>query len=183
MGKTSQLLQFVIGNPRASFLVVSSRISLSYSQQGVLADFDHYSQRNWNSRRLIVQYESLHNVCQFYDYVILDEMRSVLSCMTSVKTNGVHFRTNANVLRKLILEAKLTIALDADLEVDKAVPYFFSKLFESKAIQVVRYKKYRIQRTLRYTKDEELFVNEVTKAMVSGKKVAIGCQSKKRALM
>ena len=64
--------------------------------------------------------------------IILDEIRSVLSCMTSVKTNGVHIQTIANILRKTILEAKLTIELNADLEVDKAVPYFFSTLFEYK---------------------------------------------------
>ena len=103
--------------------------------------------------------------------------------MTSVKTNGAHIRTNANVLRKMMLEATLTIALDADLEVDKAVPYFFSTLFDSKCIEVVRYEKTRIKRTLRFTKDETLFSRELTKALVAGKKVAIGCQSKKRALM
>ena len=183
MGKTTQLRQYILDHPDASFLVVSSRISLSHSQQGQLPDFHHYSERNWSSRRLICQYESLHNVSQFYDYIILDEVRSVLSCMTSLKTNGVHIRTNANVLRKLILEAKLTIALDADLEVDKAVPYFFSTLFKSKSIQVVRYEKTRINRTLRFTKDETLFFREVNSALLSGKKVAIGCQSKKRALM
>ena len=182
-GKTSQLKKFINDNPHASFLVVSSRISLSHSQQGLLPNFDHYSDRTWKSRRLIVQYESLHNLTKFYDYVILDEIRSVLTCMTSVKTNGVHIRTNANILRKLILEAKLTIALDADMEVDQAVPYFFSSLFNPKRIHVVRYKKTRIKRRLRFTKDEVLFSKAVEDAMLAGQKVAIGCQSKTRALM
>ena len=99
--------------------------------------------------------------------------------MTSVKTNGQHIRTNANVPRKL----KLTIALDADMEVDGAVPFFFSSLFESKHIQVVRYEKTQIKRTINFTSDETLFTREVKNALLSGKKVAIGCQSKKRALM
>ena len=103
--------------------------------------------------------------------------------MSSVKTNGQHIRTNANVLRKLILDSKLTIALDADMEVDGAVPFFFSSLFESQHIQVVRYERTRIKRTISFTSDETLFTNEVKNALLSGKKVAIGCQSKKRALM
>ena len=100
-----------------------------------------------------------------------------------MKTNGQHIRTNANVPRKLILDPKLTIALDADMEVDGAVPFFFSSLFESKHIQVVRYEKTQIKRTINFTSDETLFTREVKNALLSGKKVAIGCQSKKRALM
>ena len=182
-GKTSQLKNFINDNPDASFLVVSSRISLSHSQQGLLPNFDHYSDRTWKSRRLIVQYESIHNLTKFYDYVILDEIRSVLTCMTSVVTNKVHIRTNANILRKLMLDAKLTIALDADMEVDEAVPYFFSSIYNPKTIHVVRYTRTRIKRTLRFTKDEVLFCKVVEDALLAGQKVAIGCQSKARALM
>ena len=183
MGKTTQLKKFIRERPGASFLVVSARISLSHTQQEILSDFKHYSSRDWSATRLIVQYESLHRVTQVYDYVILDEVRSVVCCMTSIKTNGCHIRTNAMVLQKLVREATLTIALDADLEVDGAVPYFFSNVMPPETIQVVRYQKTRLRRTLRVSKDEVSFILRVKESLRAGQKVAIGCQGKKRALM
>ena len=113
-----------------------------------------------------------------YDYVILDEVRSVVCCMTSIKTNGAHIRTNAMILQKLIKEAKLTIALDADLEVDGAVPFFFSNVVPGE-IQVLRYKKTRIKRNLRISKDEVAFIQQVKDSLRAGQKVAIGCQNRR----
>ena len=130
-----------------------------------------------------MQYESLHNITQFYDYVVLDEIRSVVSCVTSVKTNGPHLRTNAVVLRKLIKEAKLSIVLDADLEVDGAVPFFLQSIMPSNLIHLVRYAKTRIKRTIRLSEDEVYFVRNIKERLRAGRKVAIGCQSKQRANM
>ena len=158
MGKTTQLNSFIQKHPEASFLVITSRISLSYTQLGVLSNFQHYSSRDWKGRRLIVQYESLNNISKCYDYIILDEIRSVLSCITSVKTNGVHLRTNALIIRKLIKESKLTIALDADIEVDGAVQFFLSSVVRNDSIHVVRYMKTKIKRSLLISKDEQSFV-------------------------
>lgn len=120
-----------------------------------------------------MQYESLHHVTQFYDYIVLDEVRSVVSCVTSVITNGAHLRTNAVVLRKLIQEAKLRIALDADIEVDGAVPFFLQSTVPSNSIHLVRYTKTRIKRTIRVSEDEVCFVRKIKKTLRAGEKVAI----------
>ena len=183
MGKTTQLNSFIQKHPEASFLVISCRISLSYTQLGVLSNFQHYSSRDWKGRRLIVQYESLHNITKCYDYIVLDEVRSIVSCITSVNTNGVHLRTNALIIRKLIKEAKLTIALDADIEVDRAVQFFLSSVVRNDSVHLIRYIKTKINRSLLITKDEKSFVRKINEALLSGKKICIGCQSKTRALM
>ena len=183
MGKTTQLNNFIEKHAEASFLVISSRITLSYTQLGVLSNFQHYSSRDWKGRRLIVQYESLHKITKCYDYIVLDEVRSIISCITSVKTNGVHLRTNALIIRTLIKEAKLTIALDADIEIDGAVPFFLSSVVRNDSVHLVRYIKTKIRRSLLITKDEKSYVREINEALASGKKICIGCQSKKRALM
>ena len=44
-GKTSQLKKFIQEHPTASFLVVSSRVSLSHVHFGILSKFEHYSSR------------------------------------------------------------------------------------------------------------------------------------------
>ena len=183
MGKTTQLKNFIQQKPGASFLVVSSRISLIHALQEILSDFQHYSSRDWRAKRLIIQYESLHRVTKIYDYVILDKVRSVVCQMTAIKTNAGNIRTNALVLRTLIREAKLTVCLDADLEVDNACPYFLSNVVPDESIQVVRYKKTRLKSTLIITKDEVSFIHRVKQPLCAGKKVAIGCQGKKRAMM
>ena len=100
-----------------------------------------------------------------------------------MKSNGAHLRTNAVVLRKLIQEAKLTIALDADMEVDGAVPFFLQSTVPSESIHLVRYAKTRIKRTIRLSEDEVCFVRKIKKTLLAGKKIAIGCQSKQRAKM
>ena len=40
-----------------------------------------------------------------------------------------------------------------------------------------------MRRSLLITKDETSYVREINEALASGKKICIGCQSKKRALM
>ena len=85
--------------------------------------------------------------------------------------------------QKLIKEARLTIALNADLEVDGAVPFFFSNVVPGTTIQVVRYKMTRIKRTLRISKVEVAFIRKVKDSLRAGHKVAIGCQAKNRALI
>ena len=107
----------------------------------------------------------------------------MVSCVISVITNGAHLRTNAVVLRKLIQEAKLRIALDADIEVDGAVPFFLQSPVPSNSIYLVRYAKTRIKRPIRVSEDEVCFVPKIKKTLLAGKKVAIGCQSKQRTNM
>ena len=51
--------------------------------------------------------------------------------MTSITTNRAQIRTNAMILSKLTEEANMTIALDADIEVDGAVAFFLTTLASS----------------------------------------------------
>ena len=44
-GKTTQLKKFIQEHPTASFLVVSSRVSLSHVHFGILSKFEHYASR------------------------------------------------------------------------------------------------------------------------------------------
>ena len=66
---------------------------------------------------------------------------------------------------------------------DNACPYFLSHVVPDESIQVVRYQKTRLKRTLIITKDEISFIHTVKESLRAGKKVAIGCQGKKRAMM
>ena len=132
---------------------------------------------------MIIQYESLHHIPRFFNYVVVDEIRALISCMTSTATNGVHIRTNVNVLTKLIQESDLSIFLGADIEVDNAVPFFLKHVVDTDRIHVVRYSKTLIQRNLHIMYDEEHFAFLISRSLENGIKVGIGCQSKKRALM
>ena len=183
LGKTTQLKNFIEKHPGSTFLVVSSRISLSYTLLGVLSDFDHYSSNDYDRDRLVVQYESIHNIKKCFDYIVLDEVRSLLTCMTSLKTNRSNLRTNAMILSKLVEQAKMTITLDADTEVDGSVPFFLTTLASSKEIHYIRYTNTRIKRNLHFSSDEKVFVAKVHEALLSGKKICIGCQGKSRANM
>lgn len=105
-------------------LIVTSRISLSHTLHGAYTGFTHYSARNYNADQLIIQYESLHHLIgqQPYDLVILDETRSLCASMTSIKTNRCNLRTNAKLLRLFMQQSEFPVCMDADLEIDPAVP-------------------------------------------------------------
>ena len=103
--------------------------------------------------------------------------------MTSIKTNGVFLRDNAELLQLHMRTAKLTICLDADLEIDNAFPCFALTHFRHEEIEVIRYHRTRLERKLTLHSDEHLFVQSIVEELKAGRKVAIGCRLKKRALM
>ena len=103
----------------------------------------------------------------------------MVRCMTSM-TNGSHLR--ANSLKKILQEANMTTALDADMEMDNAVPLLFCRIISSNSVHNVHYMKTRIRRSQHSTKDEDLFIESIKQALCFNK-VAVCCQEKKRALM
>ena len=85
----------------------------------------------------------------------------MMNNMTSIKTNGVFLRNNAELLKLHLRKAKLTICLDADLEIDCAFPCFALSIFKPDEIEVKRYHKRRLKRSITMHSDEHAFVKSI----------------------
>lgn len=209
LGKTHQIVKylsrFLAANPRARVLIVSTRIAFGISQKSSYADFhvSHYADRQhygravkdlqghvipnrsvWSADRLIVQYESLHNLKgqDKFDIVILDEARSLMSNMCCPATNpGPRLRQNANTLRWLLKSSTMAFCMDADLAFDGALPNYLKSLFPSSQIEVHRYAQQRMVRSLSVTDRAKKIETEIRDTLEGGEKVAICCRTKTQA--
>ena len=185
MGKTYQTRKLIAKLDPKRILCISTRISLSRSQEGVLSGlgFQHYSEGTCGNR-LIMQYESLHKLegSEPFDLVIMDECRSLCDNMTSVFTNEANLRINATLLKLFAQAATRVLCLDADLEVDGAVRHLTEALFRPFEIQVVRYKHNRMTKKFVGTTSEDAWMLRLSTALKLGEKCAVCCQSKQRAL-
>ena len=187
MGKTYQLKAFIETlQPEDRVLFITPRKSLSETQKGLFRDFIHYKTKNWTADRLICQYESLHHLegQKAFDYILIDETRSVMSNLTCIVTNqGFKLRANANMLRALMQASKLAICLDAHLEVDGAVPKFLQDCFEPSQIEVHRYLHQRMKRSIHALYDSSIFEQALQIALETKKKVGLLCRTKSNALV
>ena len=194
MGKTQASIKLVREYVEAGkrVLIVSSRRAFAAFQKGVYSEFDftHYSDvkkggQMKNVDRLICQYESLTKLMwsERFDLVVLDEIRSICACMTSIATNqkGATLKSNANILKLLVSKSNLTLCLDADLEYDASVPAFLQECVPAETIEVHTYTQQRIQRKLVLTEDSEKFLKDIDDAVISGKRVGILCRTKRMA--
>src|SRR5205823_3657481 len=84
---------------------------------------------------------------------------------------------NFELLKAFIQRSKLTVCLDAHLEVDRAVPAFFDELFAPQQVEVHRFRRYAETRTLEIGVSEAAFVERVTECLERGEKVAIACRT------
>jgi hypothetical protein len=184
-GKTSRARDIVNSyGPDKRILVVTPRKTLTWALHSSFDDFVHYSEKVYNANRMIIQYESLHKLCEQrkFDIIIIDEVRSVCENIFSQKTNGRNMELNVDVLRAFMDHSEWTICMDADTEIDGAVPSFLTSVFpRPNDIHVVRYKRTNINRTLRASIDGDRWHENLLENIRYGIKCGIVCRTKKRA--
>lgn len=182
-------LQRTIAQRFDRILVVSCRQTLSYSQQGFFPGFDHYQESN-PSDHYIIQYESLFRtrLCQPFSLLLLDEVRNLADCVTSIKTNpGTRLVDNFEQLKRFVGAAELTIAIDADLECDDMVARltdaFGQECLAPWEIEVHRYTcpLNALHRSLRLVSNEQQFVGSINTLIEANQRVALLCRTKRLA--
>lgn len=183
-GKSTRAAELIELYKNLRILIISTRRSLSFSQRKLFEGFTHYSEEKAeHADRVIWQYESLHrleNVNKF-DLVILDETRSLMSNLTSIVTNKGNLKTNYDLLKAYIKHSKLTVCLDADMEVDSAVYDYLTQIVNPSAIMALRYNRPKIYRELQCTVDEDRWIKRIAKQLKNGEKVAIVSRTKTHA--
>ena len=100
-------------------------------------------------------------------------------CCTTNK--GSRLRTNANTLRSLMGAATLTLCMDADLEFDASVPSFLSSVFDPQQIEVHRYTKQKLPRSIEAHYQSRVFETSIKRSLANGEKVALLCRTKANA--
>jgi hypothetical protein len=122
--KTGVIAEYLHKHPNASWLWITPRITLGQNTRGRVGESDFYkdfygkkSKEIVKSKRLIIQLQSLWKIqgC-FYDYLIIDEIESVLQAWTAVHThgkNGMNLKTNWDTFKALLLGAKKCFFMDA----------------------------------------------------------------------
>ena len=134
MGKTTRLVEFVSKLPsNASILAISTRRShceILFEKLGKYGFQNYRDRAAFACSRIICQYESLCNLegpaCESgYDYILLDEVRSILSNTYCKSTNGHNWIPNVSKLLVLLRKPEVRmLLLDADLLIDGAVVHF-----------------------------------------------------------
>jgi hypothetical protein len=175
-GKTYEVGRFLASLPAGTALIVSTKILHAISTGGALhgrpslvpriksyldpnLDLDAFRCPSVGQLN-IVQNESLHKLLgkhengkpflgQF-DYIVLDEIRSLLKQTISEKTHKHHLKINQTLLQ-WFCEHSLCIALDADAFLDRAVAKFCRKelggLWEDHELEVHKYTHQALPRT------------------------------------
>ena len=187
-GKSVRAVDYVSGIPMdKTILVVLNRRTLTWQTLQLFSSygFSHYSSCDWGARRQIICYESLCKLSgMVFDYVIIDEIRSVCDSMTQCATNGGNIHYNHEMIRSYCRNARQTIILGADAEIDPVVSDVVCDWFPTPgSIQVERYTHAKIKRDLVIGVDENEWINRIRDAIAAGKKVAIPCRTKRRAHM
>ena len=168
-------------------LVVSTRIALSVCQEEWYPCFTHYRGRQFSSPQQIIQYESLHHLEDYhnedFDLVILDETRSLMSNLCCIKTNNNGggqnvLNKNYQVLKRVLQNAALTLAMDADMDIDGSAPHFLQSIFMPAEIEVHCYTFVKMTRQLVLTTLENDWLNRIRTGLESGQKTTILCRTK-----
>ena len=181
-------------NRMCRVLFVCPRKAFGRSQMGemkqVFVDIVFYGEKGKdgfveNNDHFICQYESLRRLDleenDPYDIVVLDEVRALMSQVTSVTTNGKHMYHNFEMLKYLVKGAKVVVGLSADLEVDPSVPRFINTLFpDTTKVRVDRYYVPRMKRCMTVMTDNALWMAQLADGIQCGGKVAIFCKEKRK---
>lgn len=169
-------------------LDMTARRTLSQAHLGVYqkvggVEFIHYSARNYTADCLVVQYESLCTLVGVpeFDLVIIDELRELVGCMTSVLTNHSNLKLNFDMFKLFAKYTPRVLALCADMEVDGACAHVLQSVFQPHEMTIHKYTKPRLVKHMQCTDDESGWVHRISNALMAGEKVAIACRSKARA--
>jgi len=185
MGKTKQTTDAIEKYNFKRICAISTRVAFSRSLQSAFKrlHFVHYADGDLKADRIIIQYESLWRLenTNPFDMIIVDEVRSVCDNMVCEQTNKVHLRTNAGVLKAICRASTITLGLDADLESDAVVPIVYQRIFKPSEIRVERYLAHKMKKTVRLTKSESGWIDQIRECLDSGEKSTLCCRTKKRA--
>lgn len=118
-GKTTSLIEFLRRHPELRFVSLSPRISYALSMtetyiEGGLQCDCYLDKVNHTNKNLVISAESLYNLHEVYDVVIIDEVSSFLSQMNS----GFHkdkLQDNIKTLDEILRNAKYVICMDATI--------------------------------------------------------------------
>lgn len=169
-------------------LAISCRVAFSHSQMSAYKGFHHYSDKNfYRYNRIVVQYESLHllfshGALRWFDLIIVDELRALLACTTSLKTNRQFVRKNFELFISLLQVSRRVIVCDADLECDDACRSFLESAVLHNNISVHRYSHVKLPRTVTMTSNEENWFAKLRKRVDAGERVGVVCRTRKTAL-
>lgn len=176
-GKTYQIERFIEKNyPDANVLFVTCRRGMARSLKGRL-QFYHIYTDDINQQRQIHEYESLHRAQRnFYDLVVIDEVRSMLSSAVCFETNKHNLTTNMETLQEICTNANQVICCDADLFVDGAVQDFYNGTFEASDIHHIIHDTGVTLLHHRFLQ-EMRFIEMIKEDLVAGKKIVLCCGS------
>ena len=168
-------------------LIICCRITLGYWQMGTFSGFSHYKDRQWKSDKIIVEYESLHNLFDFkdelapFDLLVIDEPRSLCASMFCIETNKIFFRLNLQAFQILMQNSRRRILTDADLEIDDAIKRVLNYCCNPGDVQVHRYLGGvpGMHRSFVITDNESAWLNKIKMCLVREEKVAVVCRTRR----
>lgn len=140
-GKSFQTMRFLEGLPaHYSVVWVTTRKTMAFNLHGRLkGNYAIYTEMV-NEDHQIIQYESLSQLQRSYNVVILDEVRSTLMNAVCSTTNKDNLVEHIETLQHLCQEAKHTVLLDADLDIDGMVDCFVQHTFNQGDVHKIEHK-------------------------------------------
>jgi hypothetical protein len=127
----------------------------------------------------IIQWESLHkltndlNCYHGFNYLFIDEIRTVLNQSCSAMTNKSRLRMNMNLFKDMCLKTKV-VMMDADLLIDEAVENLLFKkkggFWEDHEVRIESYTHQSMHRSINIELDEARWLQEVKNSFDESKK-------------
>ncbi|CAN0521267.1 unnamed protein product, partial [Scytosiphon promiscuus] len=162
--------------PDANVLFVTCRRGMAKSLKGRLENYEIYTEKV-NQGRQIHEYESLHKCNRkFYDLVVIDEIRSMLSSAVCTETNKYNLVNNMETLQEICDHASQVICADADLFVDGNVEDFYRNTFDQKDMHHIVHEDKEAELHHVFA-NEAKFIDMFKKDLVEGKKLMMCCGS------
>lgn len=180
-GKTRLLEKMIEKNfMDKRILYLSHRQTFTQNIHGSFAKygFGNYLDKEYHKNKIIIQLDSLLNLInngklQSYDFVILDEIESLLAHLSSVtlKTKRIAI---CKLLECILQNAKWILALDADF--DNRSYEFLSKIKEKPKVIVNEYKP--TKKKFLFNSNYELRKFQLNEDIKNNKKVVVICLCK-----
>jgi len=187
-GKTKSLINFLNKcGPDETIIILSFRLTFSADLARKLPDFQLYNKISGRinidkTPRLIIQVESLHRLNYALQSInrakltlILDESESIISQWSNYNSNT---ERNFDVFSWLVAQAKQVICIDANLSartfrtitsIRPSKPEILDNIYKSG------------QKTVQIIAEETEWLGQLTSTLKSGLKVAVPCNTLKRA--
>lgn len=158
---------YCIIGPRISFVtnthsrletyLKEEKIPLSFYLYHTSAFYTFLDTSNSASKapNVLITYESLWKISHFqFDVIIIDEITTVLTCITS-PTNKHYLQLNSATFHKFLMNAKHVLLLDADLNTKclDLVSTFQNPLTEKVLFRINKYKNPNLKKTVLFYTD------------------------------